>query len=358
MLNVEFGDRLGHDGSEEAIRTEEDARSFRSNTEKVAILLASLESSLAVNLLQKFEPDDVRQILSSSKRLGALTSGDVEPVVDTFAGDFSEALGISAGPEHLTTLLESAFSSEQVARLLGRPVPGNKDSVWPKFTLGMEASLMPYLLDENEQTTAYIFSKLQPDMTARCLAMMPKGARGRVALRMLKLVEVAPEVDELLQETLQEDLLSKSRGVDVSVNRELLANVVNKLDKQPTDELLDELERQNPEVLKSLRKFLFQFEDIGRLDPKYRMKLLDRVPTEAVIPALFGTDPEFRELVLSSLGARARRMVESELQGDTAAPRKDTMSSRRKISDAAVQMMKKGEIELPSPESAPAAAAP
>ena len=93
----------------------------KSNTEKVAILLASLEHSLAIDLLKKFEPEDVKQILESSSKLGALKSGDVEPLVEEFSNEFSRALGISAGSDQLMVLLESAFTSEQVARLLGRP---------------------------------------------------------------------------------------------------------------------------------------------------------------------------------------------------------------------------------------------
>jgi flagellar motor switch protein FliG len=89
------------------------------------------------------------------------------------------------------------------------------------------------------------------------------------------------------------------------------------------------------------------FEDVQSLDQKDRMKLIDRVPTELIIAALFGTDASLREIILASMSARTKRMVESELQGDTSRPNNDTLSARRKIADIAILMAQKGELTLP-----------
>jgi flagellar motor switch protein FliG len=97
------------------------------------------------------------------------------------------------------------------------------------------------------------------------------------------------------------------------------------------------------------------FEDVQLLDQKDRVRLIDRVPAELIIAALFGTEAGFREVLLSSMSARTRRMVESELQGDTSQPNKDTMPARRKIADIAILMAQKGELKLPDPEAEPAA---
>jgi flagellar motor switch protein FliG len=325
-----------------------------SNTQKVAILLAALESSLAVNLLQKFDPADVKLILDSSNKLGPLRKQDVEPLVEAFTSEFSAALGISAGSQHLMALLESAFSAEQVASLLGHTPKLEGESVWPKFTLGIETTLVPYLLDEHEQTAAFVISRLTPELTARCLMAFPKSSRSRIVTRLLKMGQVEKSMLDVLESALMADLFSKARKKDDGASRDRFANVINMLDRPQSLELMEELGKTSPEDLKALRKLIFMFEDIVHLDQKHRMKLFDRVPIDQVIPAVFGVDAAFREMVLTSLGARARRMVESELQGDIAQPRNDTLPARRRIGDLAIQMARKGEIELPDLESAAA----
>jgi flagellar motor switch protein FliG len=47
-------------------------------------------------------------------------------------------------------------------------------------------------------------------------------------------------------------------------------------------------------------------------------------------------------------------MVESELQGDTSSPHKDTAQARRKIADIAIQMARGGDIEIPDKADASA----
>jgi flagellar motor switch protein FliG len=321
----------------------------KSNTEKVAILLASLEHSLAIDLLKKFEPEDVKQILESSSKLGALKSGDVEPLVEEFSNEFSRALGISAGSDQLMVLLESAFTSEQVARLLGRPISNNDASVWSKFSTGIETTLVPYLLDEHEQTAAIILSKLPADLVARCLAQFPRKSSASIVVRLLKMGKIEQLALDALETVLTDDLFSNSKPDDGQTQLNQLATVVNRLERKQSIEIMEDLAQSNPEDLAALRKLIFMFEDIHNLEQKHRLKLFDKVPTELVIPALFGCSAEFREQVLSSMGARARRMVESELQGDLSQLRRDTPDAQRKIADIAIQMARKMEIELPEP---------
>ncbi len=326
----------------------------RSKSEKVAILLASLDKTVAIDLLKKFDPEDVKQIVESSGRLGSLNSRDVEPLIDEFTAEFSEALGISAGSREIVSLLEQAFTTKEVASIMGQEEAPAEDAVWPKFKLGTEKSLVPYLLDENEQTAAVVLSKLNSDLAARCIALLPRGSATRIVSRMLGLGEVSPAALRDLEDALRDDFFGKSAAKDNGARVDRMAAVVNRLEREQSAQILEDVAKLNPEEVKSLRKLIFMFEDIERLSQPHRLKLFDRVPTELVIPALFATEASFRESVLSSLGARARRMVESELQGDVAAPHKDTAQARRRIADIAIQMSRSGDIEIP--EKADAAA--
>lgn len=323
------------------------------NVEKAAILLATLESSLAINVLKKLDPEDVKALLETSEQLGTVTSDDVEPVIDEFSRDVSGPIGIAAGPAQLMALLESAFSADQISGILGRPLSRPLEDVWKKLTPGIETALVPYLLDQHEQVSTYVVSRLQPELAAKCMAMFPKGTRNRIARRLLKIADPYRAAAEAVQRVLLEDLFaSGSQGKAASTGKGVLAALINKLDRSQTVEVLEDLAKSSPSDLAELRKLIFMFEDIPLLDQKNRMKLIDRAPTELIIPALFGMDDNFKGAVLEAMSARSKRMVESELQGDTTQPNKDTMAARRKIADMAIAMSQKGEIMLPEPENA------
>lgn len=328
--------------------------SYRSKAEKVAILLASLDNQIAVDLLKRFAPDEVKQIIESSSELGSLSNSDVEPLITEFTSEFTEALGISAGSREIVSLLESAFSAKDLAKIMGKEEVPDGDTVWSKFKLGMEDAIVPYLLDEGAQTSAFVISMLPSELAARCVSMLPREISQNVVSRMINIGDAAPFALAALMETLSEDFFAKAETGEKSTKIDKMAALVNKLDRQQSADLLEDLGKSNPEAMKTLRKLIFMFEDVERIEQKSRAKLFDRVPTEQVIPALFGTTPELREAILSALGARARRMVESELQGDTSQPVKDTAAARRKIADIAIQLAKSGDIELPEPADGPA----
>jgi len=323
------------------------AREPRSATEKAAILLATLESSLAVNVLKKLDAQDVKLILGSTASLGPLTSRDVEPLVEEFAGQFANALGISASTKQLMGLLETAFTSEEIADFLGQSTRKQTTFSWNKIAVGMEGTLVPFLMDEHPQVAAYILSKVDPELAARCLETLPGEMRSDIAARLAGIGTVAQPTQDILEQLLSEEFLSSKETGGSEQRIEQLAAIINRLDRAGADEILIELAKISPEDAKKLRPLIFMFDDLAGLEQRNRAKLLDRVPTEMLVAALLGMGSEFREAVLQSLSARTRRMVESELPADGGgAPRKDTAEARRKIADMAVKLAKAGDISL------------
>ena len=69
--------------------------------------------------------------------------------------------------------------------------------------------------------------------------------------------------------------------------------------------------------------------------------------------ALRGTTPEFRELVLSAIPSRSRRMVEHELESGDEPEAKVVADARRRIADRIMELAGKGEIELNASENEP-----
>ena len=99
---------------------------------------------------------------------------------------------------------------------------------------------------------------------------------------------------------------------------------------------------------------LFTFDDIVNLTAKARMLIFDQVPTDRVVTALKGTDSSFRELILASLASRTKRLVEHELATGIPEGQREILEARRAITDLALEMAGRGEIELnPDQEEQP-----
>ena len=324
----------------------------RTPREKVAILLLALGDPLGAKLLQSFGSVDVKSIMSSASSLGSIDRDDLETLVDDFAAQFAKTLGINTGFENVKGLVEQAFTPEQLNSMMGESPYTPHEPVWGKFLGGSENLLVPYFLDEHPQTVAYVLSNLDPDTAARCLAMLPREIRDTTAKRLLKLQPVAERPSRLIQDCLQEDLLSNSNSGLEEEGRVRLSTIMNKLDREQSAAIMDNLEQTRPDDAKILRGMIFSFEDIGKLTQAARLTLFDKVQTEQVIPALQGMAPEIKEAVLSAMGARARRMVEAELVNGTDQISKEGQVARRVIAALALAMAARGEIVLPTSGSA------
>jgi flagellar motor switch protein FliG len=317
---------------------------------KAAILLLAMGGSLGSRIFKDMAPDAIKSFASS-----AAAVSQVDPaMLDNLVGEFSEEMArppaLMGGDEQARALLSSALTPEAVDQALGRSadvfVP-----VWSEFAAGAENTLVPYLLDEHPQTVAYIVSQLDTALAARVISILPRDLRESAARRLLRMHSVSEAASRAVQACLRRDLLA---AADTSLEKEgraRMAALLNRMDKAEAEATLEALKKDRPADAQALRKLLFAFEDIPRLDQKHRLVLFDKVQTEQVMQALRGCEADLREIILSSLGARARRMIESELSSASTEVTKDVIAARRAVAAKALELATSGDILIPDPDA-------
>jgi flagellar motor switch protein FliG len=323
----------------------------RPGREKVAILLLALGDKAGKQLLQKFDANDIRRIMGSANSLGRVDKNDLETLVDDFAAEFGKAIGLGTGFDAVKSLVEQAFSPAELSKMLGGQIMQAGDPVWGRMSPSIENALVPYLLDEHPQTVAFVLSKIDAEFAARCLSILPGDFRNTVARRLLKIQAVSSDVEAIIESALEQDLLSKADSGLESEGRSRLAAMLNRLERVDTSDILAGVAAWRPEEAAKLKQMIFSFDDLGKLSQPARLALFDKLQTEQVIAALRGTEASLKEVALSSLGARARRMVEAELASDKGIKSKEGDAARSAIASMVLSMAQRGELELPSADT-------
>ncbi|MEI8178431.1 FliG C-terminal domain-containing protein [Aestuariivirga sp.] len=326
----------------------------RGGREKVAILLLALGEKLGTQLLQKFDASQVKAIMSSAASISRVEKQDLDLLVDDFAANFARALGLGTDFDSVKGMVERAFSPSELSRMLGAHVMQAGEPAWRRFESGMENSLVPYLLDEHPQTIAFILSKLEADFASRCLSILPGDFRITVARRLLKVQTVTKQLENLVEAVIEEDLLAKQDTGLEAEGRGRLAAMLNKLDRDQSGEILAGVAAWKPEEAAKLKRMIFSFEDLAKLSQEARLALFDKLQSDQVVVALRGVDAALKEVALSSLGARARRMVEAELATDKGVRTKEGDTARNAIVAQVLEMVQRGDIQLPSEDAVPA----
>lgn len=321
-----------------------------SGVEKVTVLLLALGRPKAAQLLKRMEAEEIRLIARAANRLPAVSPDDLARLVEEFAKLFSGGVNFVGTTSEVRSLLADVMTEEEIADLLSDS-SGGEEPVWNKVARLQDEIIRAYLLREHPQTVALILSRLNPAHAARLIGSLPHDLRNTLLNRMLGIRRIAPDALEVLEATLREDLITlqaPAAGTHTGI-----ADIMNRLDKVQFDAALKHLSQARPADVEAMRSLLFTFDDLGSLPPKALTLVFNQIPAERLVLALRGTDFEFQDAVLAGLPARARRMVEMELQAENDASGREIAEARRAVVDVVLKLMAQRQIELPAGDPAP-----
>lgn len=319
-------------------------------SERVAALLLAMGKPLAERLLPHFDPVELKEITRSAAALGAIPTAEMESLIEDFATQFSGGVNLLGSAREVENLLSGVMPAEQIAELMSDGGGTSSYSIWEQVSGLSESVFASYLQKEHPQTMALILSKVTPACAAKVMGQLPPKLRHEMMRRILSSKPAMEASLRIVENALHEDLLlnfARNTGADIHAR---LANIINKMNRDDMEDVLESLADVRPKSAELLKGLLFTFDDIVNLTPKARTALFDQVATERVVLALRGTEESFRDSILSSLAARARRIVEHELNNGEPASQRDVNETRRQIADLALEMSGRGEIELNSSE--------
>ena len=316
--------------------------------DRVAALLLAMGKPAASRLLKHFDSAELKEIARAASGLGTIAAPALEVVIEEFADQFAEGMSLMGTAQEVEKLLTGILSAEQISEVMSdvlnqKPIT---NTVWERSSEAQDVALVEFLSNEHPQTAALILSKLRPASAARVIGHLPEPLRNNLMRRMTVMKPVSASAMRLLESSMHDALLTVLGKSSVNDTNVRIADILNRMEHEIIDGILSNIEEVRPDTAKALKRLMFRFEDIAKLNAKARMTIFDQVPAEQVVLALRGTDDAFKELVLSAIASRARRMVESELASSDEPDPKAVNEARRSIADRVMELIGKGEIDI------------
>jgi flagellar motor switch protein FliG len=314
--------------------------------DKVAALLLAMGKPLADRVLRHFDENEIKAIARSASMLGTVPKPTIEALIEEFAESLATGTDLLGSLAEVEALLEGIIPPERIAEIMSDVRGQPAMSIWSRLGDIPHQAIATFISKEHPQVGAFILSKANATTAAGVLSYLSGELRNELMRRMLSIKPITDAPQRTLEFIMHEDLMMKitrNTGPDIHAK---LADIINKMERQHMDEVLQNLEQHRPKEAKRVKGLLFTFDDIAKLTDEARSKLIDQVPPERVILSLKGADPYLRDLILASVGARARRMIEQEVSSGASAPQKEIAKARRAIADLALEMIERGLIEL------------
>ena len=315
-------------------------------SDRVAALLMAMGRPVAARLMKHFKPDEIKAITRAIAEMRPASTAQVELAIEEFATQFVAGANIVGSAGDVERLLDGVLPPDQISALMTDILGSTNHSIWDRISGVSEGTIAAYVIKEHPQIAALILSKVKPSCAAKVLGHLPEAMRNAVMRRMLGFKPIVDETMRIIENTIHEDFmvnLARNAGADTHAR---IADIINKMERDDMENVLSSLASTRPKSAEILKGLLFTFDDIISLPPRARTALFDQVPNDRTVMALKGTDAQFREVILQSLGSRVRRMVEQELTSSEPASHRDVHEARRAITDMALEMAGRGEIEL------------
>ncbi len=303
--------------------------------DKAAILMVILGEQTSADLFRQLDEVEARRIGRAIANIPSITSELAEDVLTEFyqmivAQDYV----LKGGMNYAQTVLVSAFGLDKAHRLLEKVSKGFADGA-PPFDMLQKADpqqLANFVHGEHPQTVALILSHLNVTQAAALLASLPADLRDDIAVRMATLDRISPEIISKIAVVIGEKLQSfgqTSREAYGGVRA--VADVFNRLDQKESKEILARIEGSNPQLYEQIRRLMFVFEDLIRVEAKGIRELLERVDRKVLTVALKGTSEALRNHFLQLMSQRAGDMLREDMEALGPMKMRDVETAQQQI---------------------------
>jgi flagellar motor switch protein FliG len=93
-----------------------------------------------------------------------------------------------------------------------------------------------------------------------------------------------------------------------------LASILNSSNRATERNILDHLQTEDADLAEEVRRLLFVFEDILKLDDRAIQMVLREVDSKDLALAMRGSTPDVQEKILSNMSSRGSEMLREEME--------------------------------------------
>lgn len=284
--------------------------------EKAAILLLYVGTEATAKVFEHLDDHDIKKISQSMAGLGHVTLPVIQEVVDEYELITSPEAGFfSKGDEFVRKILEKALGPQKAEMLLSEMHTADVGDIEDILSNMDPKTIANFLSQEHPQTIAVIVAKLRPKQTSEIVGHLPLDLQAEVIIRIADVDQVSPEVLSEIDDVMRRELTAMGGIQRFKVGGvEKVVEMFNHLERSKEKHILDKLDVMNPPLAEVIRKHLFTFEDIFKLDDRSIQAIMREVSNDTLTLAMKASTDEVKEKVFRNISSRAADMIKEDLE--------------------------------------------
>lgn len=321
-------------------------------TQRAAALLLGLGPDVAASVFQHLDEPAVRAIANGARHLRKKPNA-VPEALGTFVETLEMIGGDSAaGDGVLREIASQVLGADVVSRAFDGAAPPaiSDDTLGPVATADPEALALA-LSREQPQTVALVLGAMDGARANAVMKLIPDAQRPQILRRLASLEAVSPEVLREVGAALSIELRASvsTGGMRRFDGRAAAIDLLRRTPSAQQSEVVQEIEKDDPELAAELRTKLFTFQDVANLSDRDIQTFLREVDTSRLGVALKGAAASVREKILKNMSSRAAQMLGDDI--NTMGPVKlaDVELAQSELVKIAFTLAEQGRITVVGP---------
>jgi flagellar motor switch protein FliG len=302
----------------------------------------------AAAILQKLEPEEVRQLGKAMFAVADVSEEEVEHVLDDFVAHARERTAIGFDPRpKIEGMMNKALGPEKADSVLARITPAEAACAIDLLDWLDAGEIASLIESEHPQIAAVLIANLDPAIAAQVLEILPEALQPQILHRVARLGPITPEAIETLKTALSNRIgqSQSAAGLQLGGTKDA-AKILSSARKATEARVMPKLAKIDRDVAKAIEEAMFVFENLLDMDDKNIGVLIRNVETDLLVRALKGIDEAGRNRFLGCMSARAADGIRDEMEARGPMRLTEVLDAQKSIIATARQLAKDGTIMM------------
>ena len=319
-----------------------------SESEKASILLIALGKDYSSQIMKHLYEDEIEQITIDIANLRTVDAKTKEAVIDEFYElCLAQNYVSEGGIDYARQVLIDAFGGERAFNLIEKITSSIQIKPFDFLRKADANQTFNFIQNENPQTIGLISSYLLPPQAAMIISALPQEKQAEIIERIANMGSASPENIQEVARVLERKFSAMGSDDYTMVGGiQATVDIINAVDIGTEKRILSDLEDKNRELAEEIRRRMFVFDDIVKLDSREIQRILKETDNKELTIALKGSSKEVLKVVMSNMSKRLQDMIKDDLECMPPVRLREVEEAQQKIVNTIRRLEDLGEIVI------------
>ena len=314
--------------------------------EKAAILLISLGKEYSAQLYQFMSEDEISDMTLSITTTRRIEPETREQILDEFYEMcLTQKFITEGGIDYAREILEQAVGPDRAEEMIRKLSSSLQVRPFDFIRRVDSNQILNVIHNEHPQIIALVLSYIEPKQSAQIIASLPSERQTEIISRISNMGSTSPEYVKEAERILERKVTSMGYTENIVVGGiDTIVDIINSLDRSSEKNILESFDVNDSELADEIRKRLFVFEDISKLNNVTIQRILREINNADLAVALKMATEDVQRTIFSNISKRLQDMIKDDMDVMGPVRVRDVEEAQQRIVNVIRKLEDSGEI--------------